>query len=90
MPESEIKPLLKRLGESINETLSKSPDIHDRIREIRDAGYEVFLTIETKIGFYCKNEESSENGTGDIKKQLCHSFTEYDAKFLKTLKIDIN
>ena len=90
MPESEIKPLLKRLGESINETLSKSPDIHDRIREIRDAGYEVFLTIETKIGFYCKNEENRENITDDIKNHACPNFTEYDAKFLKTLKIDIN
>ena len=51
MPEPEIKLLMKRLGESINETLADSPKINERIQEIRDAGYEVFLVIEAKIGF---------------------------------------
>jgi hypothetical protein len=90
MPESEIKSLLKRLGESINETLSNSHDIHERIREIKDAGYEVFLSVETKIGYCCQNEENSKTIAEEDKKQACTGFTEYDAKFLKTLKIDIN
>ena len=51
MPEAEIKRLMKHLGDSINETLAESPRINERIQEIRDAGYEIFLVIEAKIGF---------------------------------------
>ena len=60
MPESEIKRLMKHLGESINETLADSPKINERIQEIRDAGYEVFLVIEAKIGFSRKEHEDAE------------------------------
>ena len=90
MPESELLSLLKRLGESINETLSNAPEIHDRIREIRDAGYEVFLAIETKIGFCSANGERSKADAGENEKPVCVNLTEYDAKFLKSLKIAIN
>jgi hypothetical protein len=90
MPEPEIKILLKRLGESINEILSSSPEIHDRIREIKDAGYEVFLTVETKIGYYSENEKNCKTIVDENEKQECPNFTKYDAKFLKTLKIAIN
>ena len=90
MPESEIKSLLKRLGEAINETLSNSPEVHDNIREIRNAGYEVFLTVETRIGYCCANEETYNTGADEDEKPECLNFTEYDAKFLKTLKIAVN
>jgi hypothetical protein len=90
MPESEIKSLLKRLGESINEALSNSPEIHDRIREIRDAGYEVFLAVETKIGFCSASGESKSPGADENEDTTCLNLTEYDAKFLKSLKISTN
>jgi hypothetical protein len=90
MPESEIKSLLKRLGESINETLSSSPEIHNLIREIKDAGYEVFLTVETKIGYYSEKEKNCKEIGDENEKQECPNFTKYDTKFLKTLKIAIN
>ena len=86
MPETEIKRLMKHLGESINETLADSPKINERIQEIRDAGYEVFLVIEAKIGFSRK-----EKGEGDfasvsdepVRLRITHD----DAKFLKSLRI---
>jgi len=93
MPDSEIKSLLKRLGETINTTLMNSPEIHDRIREIRNvAGFEVFLTIETKIGYCCsvENHNKKTDDNENEKPQTCRNFTEYDEKFLKTLKIAIN
>ena len=90
MPESEIKVLLKRLGESVNEALSNSPEIHDSIREIRNAGYEVFLSVETKIVFSSAGGESRKNGMDVNEKPACPDMTEYDANFLKTLKIAIN
>jgi len=89
MHESEIKSLLKRLGESINETFSNSPEIHDQIREIRDAGYEIFLSVETKIG-YCLAKEEKRKNIVENKQPECLNFNEYDTKFLKTMKIAVN
>jgi hypothetical protein len=87
MPDTEIKRLMKHLGESINETLADSPKINERIHEIRDAGYEVFLVIEAKIGFGRKGK-----GEGDPESPVSEGpvhlrITSEDAKFLKSLKI---
>jgi hypothetical protein len=88
MPESEIKHLMKHLGESINETLADSPKINERLQEIRDAGYEVFLVIEAKIGFSRKEQEDVEiDVPSDEPARL--RITPDDAKFLKSLKISI-
>jgi hypothetical protein len=88
MPESEIKHLMKHLGESINETLADSPKINERLQEIRDAGYEVFLVIEAKIGFSRKEQEDDEiDAPSDEPVRL--RITPDDAKFLKSLKISI-
>jgi hypothetical protein len=90
MPETEIKRLMKHLGDSINETLAESSKINERIQEIRDAGYEVFLVIEAKVGF-------SRKGTGEGESEYAHSdepvrlrITPEDVKFLKSLKITID
>jgi hypothetical protein len=82
MPETDIKLLMKHLGESINETLADSPKINERIQEIRDAGYEIYLVIEAKIGFSRKGE-SVYSSEGRVRLRI----TPDDAKFLKSLKI---
>ena len=86
MPEAEIRRLMKHLGESINETLAESPKINERIQEIRNAGYEIFLAIEAKIGFSRKDLEDGEFRSpqdGPVRLRI----TPDDAKFLKSLKI---
>jgi len=88
MPETEIKRLMKHLGESINETLAESPKINECIQEIRDAGYEVFLVIEAKIGFSRKGKGESEIAQSDEPVRL--HITHDDAKFLKSLKISVD
>jgi hypothetical protein len=88
MSKSEIKHLMKHLGESINETLADSPKINERLQEIRDAGYEIFLVIEAKIGFSPKEQEDVEmDAPSDEPVRL--RITSDDAKFLKSLKISI-
>ncbi|MBN1569999.1 MAG: hypothetical protein JXA73_19295 [Acidobacteria bacterium] len=88
MPEAEIKRLMKHLGESINETLAESPRINERIQEIRDAGYEIFLVIEAKVGFSRKDTEDSETIVRQ-NEPVRLRLTQEDAKFLKSLKISI-
>jgi len=90
MPELEIKRLMKHLGESINETLADAPKINERIQEIRDAGYEVFLVIEAKIGFSRMGKGEGEVTSRDSGEPVRLSITSEDAKFLKTLKISID
>jgi hypothetical protein len=87
MPEAEIKRLLKNLGESITETLGDSPRINERLQEIRDAGYEVFLVIEAKIGFSRKSHEEREANPATDGEPVRLRITQEDAKFLKSLKI---
>ena len=90
MPEIEIKRLMKHLGESINETLADSPKINERIQEIRDAGYEVFLVIEAKIGFSRMGKGEGEVTSRDSGEPVRLRITSEDAKFLKSLKISID
>ena len=92
MPDAEIKRLMKSLGESINETLSESPKINDSIRSIRDAGYEVFLIIEAKIGFNRKGKGENEtiSSPSRIEDPVRLRITTEDAKFLKSLKISVD
>jgi hypothetical protein len=89
MPETEIKRLMKNLGESINETLADSPKINERIQEIRDAGYEVFLIIEAKIGFSRKEKEDADLAPGSSDEPVQLHISSEDAKFLKSLKISV-
>ncbi len=90
MPETEIKRLMKHLGDSINETLADSPKINERIQEIRDAGYEVFLVIEAKIGFSRKGKDDGEIDSPASDEPVRLRITSDDAKFLKSLKIAVD
>jgi hypothetical protein len=90
MPETEIKRLMKSLGESINETLADAPKINERIQEIREAGYEVFLIIEAKIGFNRKGKEDADPASNSPDEPVQLHITSEDAKFLKSLKISVD
>ena len=92
MLDSEIKRLMKSLGETINETLNDSPKINESIQNIRDAGYEVYLIIEAKIGFNRKSKGDNETITPPLKSEepVRLRITSEDAKFLKSLKIAID
>jgi hypothetical protein len=92
MVDAEIKKLMKGLGESINETLGESPKINESIQAIRDAGYEVYLIIEAKIGFNRKGRGENETISTPAKpdEPVHLRITNEDAKFLKSLKISVD
>ena len=91
MVDEEIRKLMRGLGESINETLGESPKINDSIQAIRDAGYEVYLIIEAKIGFNRKSKGDDETISNPQKSDepVRLRITNEDAKFLKSLKISV-
>jgi hypothetical protein len=92
MADAEIKRLMKDLGQSINETLSDSTKINESIQSIRDAGYEVYLIIEAKIGFSRESQVEDESLAHAAKsEETAHlNLTLDDAKFLKSLKIAVD
>lgn len=93
MPDAEIKRLMKILGEAISETLADSPRINESIQGIRDAGYEVFLVIEAKIGFNRRGKsegESEEAALVPTDEPVRLRITSDDVKFLKSLKISVD
>jgi len=87
MPETEIKHLMKYLGESIHEILADSPKIHEHIQKIREAGYEVFLVIEAKAGLSDKKEEDDETHKRISPKRslMAHRLQEKNATLEKLL-----
>jgi len=92
MPDPEIKRLMKNLGDAISETLGDSPRINETIQSIRDAGYEVFLVIEAKIGFNRKTKPEADGSAEvpPIDEPVRLKITNEDAKFLKSLKISVD
>jgi len=87
MQETDIERLMKHLGESISETLAESPKISDRIQEIRDAGYEVFIVIEAKIGFSSTGKEDRGGVLSNSDEPVRLKVNSDDVKFLNSLKI---
>ncbi len=90
--DDELKSLMKKLGQVINETLTDSPKINVAIQNIRDAGYEVFLIIEASIGFNKKlrgEVETVQSRHGESKDKVRLRINDEDVKFLKSLKIAV-
>ena len=93
MPDGDIERFMKSLGETINETLAESPKIQECFQEIRDAGYEIFLVIEAKVGFSRKEGEDTcvfSDFCDESDESVRLRITPEDAKFLKSLKISVD
>jgi hypothetical protein len=83
-----LKELIKELGSAINEALSESDDINEAIKNVRSAGYDVFLVLEATIGFNKRKSDTpleSETQDPDMKLRV----TAQDLKFLRSLKISV-
>lgn len=92
---TQLKRLIKELGEAINGTLSDSDQIAQVIARIKEEGYDIFLVLEATIGFNNRNEEgkaaspelvSMRRKTADPE----FSITAHDVRFLKSLRISID
>ena len=87
-----LKVLIQELGNAINESLSESERIAEAVEEIRKAGFDVFMVLETTIGFNRRADAplrevhaADENhGAGAVK------FSSQDQRFLTALKIAVD
>ena len=90
--DDKLKPLMKELGEAINESLSESDQIAEVISRIKAGGYDVFLVLEATIGFNRRGneEDASKSASSSRTNDIEFTINAQDQKFLKSLKISVD
>lgn len=92
---TQLKRLIKELGEAINGSLSESEQIAQVIAKIKEEGYDIFLVLEATIGFNRQDEEvrtASPELVSSRRKNSEPEFTitAHDVRFLKSLRISVD
>src|SRR5713101_2400440 len=88
-----LREMLKELGQAINESISGSGRVHDSIQRIRDAGYNLYMVLDVKVGV--KKEGRGRRNAGDRPEQpssdeerAAFRMNMKDLHFLKSVGID--
>ena len=76
----EAKEIVQELGAAINASVEKSPEVAQAIERLRDAGYEMELTLRLEIGL---RERTSEDDGDEAQFEL----TDEDRRTLRSMKI---
>jgi hypothetical protein len=79
------KKLAEEVGTAINESVQQSPSVAAAIERLREAGFEMELTLKLEIGLrpHSANEPGSES-EGSLE------LTEEDLRILRSMKIKID
>ena len=83
--DEETKRLAEEVGTAINESVQQSPSVAAAIERLREAGFEMELTLKLEIGLrpQSRDDESSYGNTGSL------DLTEEDLRVLRSMKIKI-
>ena len=92
---TQLKRLIKELGEAINGSLSESEQIAQVIARIKEEGYDIFLVLEATIGFNNRTEETKPSSPELVSLRRKNSdpefaITAHDVRFLKSLRISVD
>jgi len=79
------KKLAEDVGTAINESVQQSPNVAAAIERLREAGFEMELTLKLEIGLRPQNEDEQEQR---IDGSL--TLTEEDLRILRSMKIKID
>src|ERR1051325_1185630 len=83
--DDEAKEIVRDIGTAINESVENSSKVAEAIERLRDAGYEMELTLRLEIGLRPhagKEDEAGGNATLDL--------TDEDVQVLQRMKIRID
>lgn len=83
--DDEAKAIVREIGTAINESVENSPRVAEAIERLRDAGYEMELTLRLEIGLR-PHTGDEENGAAGAALE----FTDEDLKVLQRMKIRID
>ena len=79
------KKLAEEVGTAINESVQQSASVAAAIERLREAGFEMELTLKLEIGLRPHSQDEGEGG-GEGSLEL----TEEDLKILRSMKIKID
>jgi len=82
--DDEAKEIVRDIGTAINESVENSPRVAEAIERLRDAGYEMELTLRLEIGL--RPHAGEGEGSGDASLEL----TDEDVQVLQRMKIRID
>ena len=82
--DEETKKLAEEVGTAINESVQQSASVAAAIERLREAGFEMELTLKLEIGLRPHNDESGSDGDGSLE------LTEEDLRILRSMKIKID
>ena len=79
------KQLAEEVGTAINESVQQSPTVAAAIERLREAGFEMELTLKLEIGLRAQREgESDSESSGSLE------LTDDDMRVLQAMKIKID
>ena len=82
--DDDAKEIVREIGSAINESVENSTKVAEAIERLREAGYEMELTLRLEIGLrpHAEDESVAEGATLDL--------TEEDLQVLQRMKIKID
>lgn len=80
----EAKQIVHDLGAAINAAVESSTQVAEAIERLREAGYEMELTLRLEIGLRPQVDESETNGAAAL------DLTDEDMRTLRRMKIRID
>lgn len=81
----EAKQIVQDLGAAINAAVENSSRVAETIERLRDAGYEMELTLRLEIGL-----RPHEHATTEINDEASFDLTDEDKRTLRRMKIRID
>lgn len=82
----EAKQIVHELGTAINSAVEKSTEVADAIERLREAGYELELTLRLEIALRARTEEEET----DEEEATPLELTDEDMQTLRRMKIRID
>ena len=82
--DDEAKEIVRDIGTAINESVENSSKVAEAIERLRDAGYEMELTLRLEIGLRPHSSADDSDGEGNLE------LTDEDVQVLQRMKIRID
>jgi hypothetical protein len=81
-----VKELAEQVGTAINESVQDSPTVAAAIERLREAGFDMELTLKLEIGLRPQSEDDAREQPSDGSLEL----TDEDVRILRSMKIKID
>ena len=81
-----VKELAEQVGTAINESVQDSPTVAAAIERLREAGFDMELTLKLEIGLRPQSADDTREQPSDGSLEL----TDEDLRILRSMKIKID